>query len=302
MPLVSVIIPNYNHARFLSQRLESVYAQEYQNFEVIILDDHSSDNSREIINQYAQHPKTSNIVLNEKNSGSAFTQWGKGISLAKGKYIWIAESDDFCDTNFLTVAVSLLEKGNDLFYSRTVRVLEDGSVMTNNPNHWFKDIGPERWNSDFENDARNEVRDYLFKKCVINNASAVVFRNEERVKKYLNQVSGMYYSGDWLFWILYLLESKRLVYSTATTNYFRTHPGVTRLQQPYKRNPEILKIFRFVMRHPLSKENRKMLAQYFFDNHIFKGPKRQIGANMVLAFKMYLTSLRFVGPWLRYYF
>ena len=84
-PLVSVIVPNYNHARYLKQRLDTVFNQTYQNFEVIILDDKSTDNSLEIINQYKDNPHLSQIVVNEQNSGSPFKQWDKGIKLAKGE-------------------------------------------------------------------------------------------------------------------------------------------------------------------------------------------------------------------------
>lgn len=91
---VSVIIPNYCHARFLNQRIDSVLNQTYSDYEVIILDDCSTDNSREIIESYRNHPKISHIVYNEKNSGSTFIQWEKGFELARGEYIWIAESDD----------------------------------------------------------------------------------------------------------------------------------------------------------------------------------------------------------------
>ncbi len=100
-PLVSVIIPNYNHARYLKQRLDSVFNQTYQNFEVIILDDCSTDNSFEIIEKYKDNPHLSQIVVNEANSGSPFKQWDKGIQLAKGELIWIAESDDYCELNLL---------------------------------------------------------------------------------------------------------------------------------------------------------------------------------------------------------
>ncbi len=302
MELISVIVPSFNHARFLEQRLNCIYSQSYSNFEVIILDDCSVDNSREIINQYRTHRNTAHIIFNEQNTGSAFTQWRKGISLARGKYIWIAESDDFCELNFLEVAVAKLEEGFDLYYSKTTRVEEDGSVMKNNQNRWYSDISETRWLSDFENDAKDEVKDVLFSKCVINNASAVVFRNEERIFSYLDEVSGMYYAGDWLFWILYLLNSKRLCYSTKTVNYFRTHPAVTRLQSPAKRNPEILRIFKFIIRHPLSEGKRKYLAAYFFERHIFKGNKRELGKNIPLAIRMCLTSLLFIRPWFRYYF
>lgn len=83
-PLVSVIVPNYNHAQYLEQRLDTVFNQTYQNFEVIILDDKSTDNSLEVINRYKDNPHLSQIVVNEQNTGSPFKQWDKGINLAKG--------------------------------------------------------------------------------------------------------------------------------------------------------------------------------------------------------------------------
>ena len=66
-PQVSIIIPNYNHAKYLPQRLESVYNQTYQDFEVILLDDCSNDDSVTILNTYAKHPKTSHVVFNVFN-------------------------------------------------------------------------------------------------------------------------------------------------------------------------------------------------------------------------------------------
>ena len=92
-PLVSVIVPNYNHAQYLEKRIDTVLNQTYQNIEVIILDDKSKDNSIEVIEQYRNHPKVAQIILNEQNTGSPFKQWDKGISAANGELIWIAESD-----------------------------------------------------------------------------------------------------------------------------------------------------------------------------------------------------------------
>ena len=88
---VSVIIPNYNHAKYLNQRIDSVLNQTYQNFEVIILDDCSPDNSKQVIEAYRGHPKISTIVYNEQNSGTTFKQWDKGLQLAKGEWVWIAD-------------------------------------------------------------------------------------------------------------------------------------------------------------------------------------------------------------------
>ena len=94
MPTLSAIVPNYNHGPYLKLRIDSILNQTYEDIEVIILDDNSQDNSVEIIESYRTHPKVSHILLNDRNSGSTFIQWEKGINLATGKWIWIAESDD----------------------------------------------------------------------------------------------------------------------------------------------------------------------------------------------------------------
>jgi glycosyltransferase involved in cell wall biosynthesis len=77
MPKVSVIIPNYNHARYLRGRIESVLRQTYRDFEVILLDDCSTDDSRSILGEYVKDPRV-RIDFNEVNSGSTFKQWNKG--------------------------------------------------------------------------------------------------------------------------------------------------------------------------------------------------------------------------------
>lgn len=85
-PLVSVIIPNYCHARYLDERITSVLNQTYENFEVIILDDCSPDDgaSKAVIEKYSDNSHISHIVFNEQNSGSTFKQWNKGFQLSKG--------------------------------------------------------------------------------------------------------------------------------------------------------------------------------------------------------------------------
>ncbi len=86
-PKVSVIVPNYNHSRFLVQRLDSIFNQTVQDFELILLDDCSSDNSEEILKQYANHAKVAHFITNKTNSGSPFRQWKKGVELARGTYV-----------------------------------------------------------------------------------------------------------------------------------------------------------------------------------------------------------------------
>lgn len=65
MPTVSVIVPNFCHAPYLEERIESILAQTYRDFELILLDDCSTDDSREVLERYRQHPNVSRIVYNE---------------------------------------------------------------------------------------------------------------------------------------------------------------------------------------------------------------------------------------------
>ena len=77
--------------------------------ELIILDDASTDNSKEIIERYRRQERVTHIIYNEVNSGSAFRQWRTGISLAKGDWVWIAESDDYCSSAFLETLLTGME-------------------------------------------------------------------------------------------------------------------------------------------------------------------------------------------------
>ncbi len=161
MPTVSVIIPNYNHARYLRKRIDSVLGQTYQDFEVILLDDCSTDNSREILASYSGDRRVT-VEFNMENSGSVFKQWNKGVRMARGRYIWIAESDDYADTGFLAQMVSILDGQREvtLAYCRSRTVGEDdqhfGFADSN-----FDRLDPNHWATDFIVDGLEECRRFF---------------------------------------------------------------------------------------------------------------------------------------------
>ena len=210
-PLVSVIIPNYNHARYLEQRLDSVFNQTYQNFEVIILDDCSTDNSLEVINRYKDNPHLSQIVVNETNSGSVFKQWDKGINLAKGELIWIAESDDCCELIMLEELAKAYEKKPNrvLAFSSYVRLYDNGSVVKE------KERAIQYYRG------RRFVSHWMSLYCVVRNASGAIFS-----KKAYEQLPDTFKSykacGDYLFWTQ-IAEQGRVVYVPKNLTYFRIH-------------------------------------------------------------------------------
>jgi len=224
-PLVSIIIPNYNHELFLKKRLESVYAQSYPHFEIILLDDASTDNSIEILNAYKSHPKTAHLIVNTQNSGSPFKQWQKGIEVAKGELIWIAESDDYADPNFLEqVAQPLLtNKEIGLAYCQSIVVDENNQELYINTK-WTDDLDKNRWLTNYTNNGLHECKNYLFHKCTIPNASAVIFR------KNLATAFPVTFkmAGDWWFW-MNILPNTNIAYTKDNLNYFRTHAHTTRM-------------------------------------------------------------------------
>ncbi len=226
---ISIIIPNYNHALFLKERLESVFGQTYQNFEVILLDDASTDNSLEILKEYKNHPKISHYIINKENSGSPFKQWKKGLKFAKGDYIWIAESDDYCELNFLEKVISVLKNDSDigLTYCQSIDVNEEGNELLNRvkDTNWFQ---PNIWNSNFNIIGDKFVSNYLSVKNVIPNASAVVFKKELVTNSlFTDSLLNMKMCGDWFFWIQLSLQTK-IGFIAEELNYFRSHQSISR--------------------------------------------------------------------------
>lgn len=218
-PTVSVIIPNYNYARYLPDRIESVLNQTFRDFEVIILDDCSTDDSRNVIERYRDHPKVSHIIFNERNSGSPFTQWEKGLGIARGKYAWIAEADDLADPRFLEKTVSVIESDDDIAVVRAMSHLidSDGNPSPRKP---FDDYAADK------NIYVYEGKDFLHTRMShwnhVYNASMVLFRVD--VWKNLSDKSyvNFRYVGDWLFWGQ-LMDGHKVAIIREHLSYFRLH-------------------------------------------------------------------------------
>ena len=226
MPKVTVIIPNYNHARYLEQRIQSVLDQTYQDFEVIYLDDASPDNSNEVFAKFADD-KRIRAVYNQVNSGSPFKQWNKGMREAKGEYVWIAESDDYADKRFLAELVARLDEHPSVgvAYCQSWEIDGNDNII-GSTERWTADLDEKRWKKDFTNNGRDECSRYLVFKTTIPNASAVLIR-----RSVYEKVGGaneeMRISGDWMLWVKMLLNSD-VAFVAEPLNYYRTHLGSVR--------------------------------------------------------------------------
>ena len=220
-PKVSVIIPNYNHRVYLKQRIESVLDQTFKDFELIILDDCSTDNSTEVIHQFSNHPLVSAIVINDTNSGSPFKQWQKGISLAKGEWIWIAESDDSADKQFLEKFFSALsgnKKNIGLIYCDS-NILDEHGVRGNFAEIKNKKFNTDRWSHNYRNSGLDEIENFLLPEGTINNTSAVLLN-----RKVLEQVNpfdlNLRFIGD-KYAFVKVLSTSDVLYVGEGLNFYR---------------------------------------------------------------------------------
>jgi glycosyltransferase involved in cell wall biosynthesis len=226
MILVSIIIPNYNHAVFLNERIESVLSQTYQNFELIILDDHSSDSSREIIELYKQHPKVVHIEYNERNSGFPSRQWQKGIELAKGEWIWIAESDDVADPIFLESLLSFIHEypSAGIIYSDSYKEDSDpGNIFKTTAEETNFDFTTSNWDHSHLIKGETAINSYLCKKNIILNASSALIKREYLVRV-VTETKAMKYFADWYIYIS-IAALADIGYCNKLLNTFRRHPG-----------------------------------------------------------------------------
>lgn len=104
MPKLSVVIPVYNGAKFISDALDSIFGQDYENIEVIVVDDRSTDNTIEVLQSYPQAIK---IIRNKNNSGASHSR-NQGIKHAVGEYIAFLDADDVWLKNKLTRQVKAM--------------------------------------------------------------------------------------------------------------------------------------------------------------------------------------------------
>lgn len=113
--LISVVMPNYNGHRFVEQAIDSVLNQTYQNFELIVVDDCSNDDSLSLIEHKAQSDNRIRVIALEHNAGVANAR-NVGIKEAKGEYIALLDNDDLWTEDKLERQLALAQKGADIVY------------------------------------------------------------------------------------------------------------------------------------------------------------------------------------------
>lgn len=137
--LVSIIMPSYNTGRFIAESIQSVLDQTYTNFELIIVDDCSTDNTDNVVAAFED--KRIKYLKNEKNSGAAVSR-NRALRAAKGKWIAFLDSDDLWDSEKLEKQIAFMKNNNYSFsytnYEETAESGERTGVIVTGPKHITK--------------------------------------------------------------------------------------------------------------------------------------------------------------------
>jgi glycosyltransferase involved in cell wall biosynthesis/GT2 family glycosyltransferase len=226
-PKVSVIVPNYNYANYLRERIGSVVRQTLPFYELIILDDASSDRSVEVVQQLAtEHAIQLRIIRNKTNSGSVFRQWAKGVELACGDFVRIAEADDLSEPGFLeALTAAMADESVVMAYCQSKQIDGDGNVLANSYLEYTNDISREHWLRAYRRPGIDEIRECLGIKNTIPHVRPTLIRRDALVNalhRDFDTIRSFRIAGDWVAYVA-VLEQGDIAFVPESLNLHRRH-------------------------------------------------------------------------------
>lgn len=217
--LVSIVMASYNHADYLTSRMDSLICQTYENIEIIVIDDCSNDNSLDILRKYQDHKKV-RLIIREANGGwiNVFNQ---GIELSKGEFILFANCDDECDPEMIAHLVQSMSTNPSagVSYCRSVLIDKESNVIGDD--YSGREVGFKKRCTQNTLLKSSEALHFFQHSCIIPNTSAALIRKEcfdavGFIKKNYTVCAD---------WELYINISKRfdIAYISISLNRFRIH-------------------------------------------------------------------------------
>lgn len=243
---VTAIVPNFNHARYLAQRLDSILAQTYPLIDILVLDDCSTDESRSVIDSYVERfPERIRAIYNTENSGNVFRQWQEGHSQAKGDLFWICESDDFCEPTFIERMISIFRDPSVmLVFGRTQFVNSEGDYFAG-LDHYREDSEPGIWDVPTVRPAAEWFRGGFGVKNVIANVGGSLWRRFDIPNEVWEEARSFKIMGDWYLYSV-IAAGGQIAYEPSAVSYFRIHESNTSGRSAQS-NPEYYKEYSRIM-------------------------------------------------------
>ncbi|MFT3811483.1 MAG: glycosyltransferase [Micropepsaceae bacterium] len=259
-PVVTAIVPSYNHGRYIEARIRSVLDQSYPNIDLIVIDDKSPDDSHDVISRLRDQYGFA-YIRRETNSGTPFSSWEYAARNANGDFLWICESDDVAEPDFAATAVDKLcqDRGAALFYCNSHVIDADGAVIGSTASY-FRDIWQDaRWEASFTAEGLKELADYQVRGMVVPNMSSAMIRTSAFRASFKPDLLKFSLTGDWLF-IGRVLTKGRAIFDVHLLNRFRQH-GVTSRERVKSAQSQAEFIMTKYRLHKLARKRARDLAE-----------------------------------------
>ena len=232
VPRISVVVPNYNHAAHLPERLNSVFAQGHPVTEALLLDDASTDDSVAVARRVAgEWGRELRILANRQNSGSVFAQWRRGVERAVGDWVWLAESDDSADPALLSTLAARAGAAPEMVAIACDSRAVDAAGVELWPSHqaYFAEAGAGALARDGVFAAKDFAARFLAERNLWVNASAILFRRTAllaALERCAPALADYRMAGDWHLYLDLLVHAGGHVgWVAAPLNIHRRHAG-----------------------------------------------------------------------------
>jgi glycosyltransferase involved in cell wall biosynthesis len=227
-PSIHAVVPSYQHAAYIEDRIRSIFAQHYRPIRVTVIDDHSSDGSDAVIRKL-QEEFSFDYIRREENSGSPFNAWEYAAANTTEDLIWICESDDLADPMMVPKLVKLMQSRQTakIAYCASWIIDDDSKIVGTTDSYLESVFHPYRWKSAFYGYGKLELDKYLRFGMFVPNMSGALIDRQVFKKAMTANIKSYKLAGDWLF-MGQAMQYGDIVYTPDRLNLFRRHEQTAR--------------------------------------------------------------------------
>lgn len=233
---ISIVFTSYNHKDFLKEALDSLLRQTFADFELLIIDDCSTDGSQEVLRKYEAQDERIRLFVNHKNSGSYVYSTNQGASYATAPYVVFAQCDDYAEPTQLQQLYDAITSNQEVgvVFSASKMVDKRGDVL--NEDYNVREKAFKKLCAVDVRISKKQMERFLLDSCVIPNLSAAMIRRDLFEKQ--GGLSDRYFVlADWDFWLKTSQECD-FYYLREPLNNFRQHDTTIRASVKLKRQIE----------------------------------------------------------------
>ncbi|NKC32082.1 glycosyltransferase family 2 protein [Falsiroseomonas selenitidurans] len=252
---ITVIIPNYQYARFVPERLGGILRQTHRVEEVVLLDDGSTDAGVALFEELcARHRVPARVVQSASNGGNILRQWQAGVEMAGGDLVWIAEADDTAHPEFLRRMAGRLEGAADavLAFCDSQQIDEGGRVTHPDYKAYYADLGDTFLQQDEHFAAPAFLAEVLCPRNLILNLSSVLWRRDAllaALRRLAPEAAHYRLCADWRLYVEACAPGGAVHYVVESLNRHRRHAGTITTRTDHGRHlQETLRVFETMLR------------------------------------------------------